>query len=85
MSRHSKEEKFLLKLLTACRQHDAYSVSEICQYFGIPYHEVKEWTINNKHWQNILEDCHAMCACNANLAGMMGRIPAEEALKYMGK
>lgn len=78
MKKDKKIRNFFIKLLSACEHHDAYSVVEICSYFGVVYAQVKKWAIDDERWLIALEFCHMMCASNIDRAGLLGRLSVSE-------
>ena len=71
------------KLHAACLEKESYALSEVCQKADISLSEIQSWTRDDATWQDALDMLKDMCVTNADLAGLLGRIPAEEALKYI--
>jgi hypothetical protein len=68
-------------LLSACSDKDTYSVVEICQKMNSSYDQIKKLADDAKlSW--VLEECRIMCASNAEIAGLLGRIPPKTAFQY---
>ncbi|MFA6066442.1 MAG: hypothetical protein WC707_04670 [Candidatus Babeliaceae bacterium] len=85
MKRADRKQQNFSKLLMACREHDTYSLSEICLKMDISYEQLKAWAKKSDKWLNVLEMCQALCDINAERAALMKRIPIVEALKYISK
>ncbi len=80
MKKDEKIRLFFIKLLSACEHHDAYSVVEICSYFGVSYTQVQKWTIDDERWLRALEFCHIMCINNTERAGLLRRLSVSECM-----
>lgn len=81
MKRAKGTESFFKKLFVACHHNDAFSIMEICQYFGVSYQEAREWA-ENERYTTILEACHRRCESNIEIAELKARISIAEAFSY---
>ena len=83
MTKSNKDERVFIDLLNACHEHDSYSLVEICPKLGFSYQKIIELAAKNEEFDYILELCRTCCACNAECAGLMKRIPASTMIKYL--
>lgn len=83
MKKLNKNEQIFINLLQACHEHDSYSLIEICPKLGFSCQEIIELAAKHEQFAYILELCRACCACNAEIAGLMKRVPASAAVRYL--
>lgn len=83
MKKLNKDEQIFISLLQACHEHDSYSLIEICPKLGFSCQEIIQLAARNEEFAYILELCRTCCTCNAEIAGLMKRIPASTMVKYL--
>lgn len=83
MKKLNEKEQIFIDLLRACHERDTYSLVEICPKMDISYQQVIQWANEDNKCARILRLCHLCCAANAEIAGIMKRIPPIAMAKYL--
>ena len=76
-------DNFFKELCEHCRQDSTYSVVETAQKMGVDYEQVKAWAAADEHYNDMLQLCRECCTGNTDASGLTGKLPPEEAFKYM--
>lgn len=74
MTEFSKRKKTFQKLMLACREQDAYSVSMMCTKANIAYDQIQAWAQEDEIWALALEMCQGRCNSNTQRAILFVKI-----------
>jgi len=85
MKEFNKRKKVFQKLILACEEQDAYSVSMMCAQANISYAQILAWAHEDERWAHVLSMCKNMCEGNAEMAALFARMPLKEMLPFMGE